>query len=243
MIQNKTITNALKEQKGFLPIIAGCVAGLIFWGMIGIVLVGVGMTGEKSGSSGGGGSGGGGNNWQGPTDTTDTIDGLTLPDTSGKLGNEQHIPGPHNTDNKPATDLSCMVIPQTHYQGSDSNPLTYATTGCGSYHPYTQDQEHWYFNMRWPSSVFKHKKIILTNPQNGKRVVVSIEEYGPAAFKMKQDGINCGAPPEVRNYLQTADANTGDPNDKKGFVQIGFAQDQNIPLGPLPDITPQPLPI
>lgn len=230
--QNKKIV-LLKNNRGFIHFaVLGCLAGLIVFGLVGLVFIGVGLGGQKSSSSEE-------SNWTGSEDTSNTSGDLTLPATSGKLGYEEHVPGRHNQDNQVATDLSCMLPPYNHYQGADSNPLTYPDTGnCAAYFPHTTEQEQWYFNMRWPSSEFKHKKIILTNPQNGKRAVVSIEEYGPAAFVTKRDGVNCGAPPEVRNYLQTESPYTGNPSDGKGLVYIGFANDQNIPLGPLPDTTP-----
>lgn len=167
--------------------------------------------------------------WSGSDDTIPELDGLKMPATEGKLGSEEHMSSKFDK-------TKCFIPGNSHYEGPDSNPLTYTLDGpdgsCGSYPPRTTDQERWYFNMRWPSGKFAHKKVIVTNPKNGKRVVVSIEEYGPAEWVTRRNGINCGAPPEVRNYLETGSAYTP-PSDKTGFVIFGFAKDQNIPLGPL----------
>lgn len=220
-----------KDEKGILPFILGCVGGILVIGSIALVLIVMGF-GFGGGESGGGGSSGG---WTGSDDTTATLDGLTLPTTDGKLGSEEHVPGRVNIDFRSATDLSCMVNLSQHYENVvESAPLTYPDTGnCASYNPHATDQERWYFNMRWPSSEFAHKKIVITNPENKKRIVASIEEYGPAEFVTERDGVNSGASPEVRNYLGIENPYTGNPNDKKGYVVFGFAKDQNIPLGPL----------
>jgi len=178
---------------------------------------------------------GGENSFTGSTETTDSLDGLTLPATSGKLGHEEHLslgvvlsyPQPN----------ACIVAGQLHYVGTDSYPLGSAD-GCGAFGGgMTSDQERWYFNMRWDygdrKDDFRHKKIILANPEKNKKIVVSIEDYGPGLGVIERDGINCGAPPEVYNYLGTENPYTGDPSDKQGLVLIGFAKDQSIPLGPL----------
>lgn len=168
-------------------------------------------------------------NWAGSTDTVAELGGAKMPATAGKIGHEQH-----------ASKQSCFAPGNVHYNG----PLSFfdsvgSVSNCMAFGgPMTTEQEEWYFNMRWntgsgyPSNV-KHKKVIITNPVNGKRIVASIEEYGPAARLMTRDGINAGASPEVYKYLGLANPYTGNPNDKSGYATFGFATDQNIPLGPL----------
>jgi hypothetical protein len=168
-------------------------------------------------------------NWTGSADTVAELDGARMPATSGKIGHEQH-----------ASKQSCFAAGNVHYNG----PLSFfdsigSVSNCMAFGgPMTTDQERWYFNMRWytgsgyPGNV-KHKKVIITNPANGKRIVASIEEYGPAAYLMTRDGINSGASPEVYKYLELTNPYTGNPSDKSGFAEYGFAVDQNIPLGPL----------
>jgi len=168
-------------------------------------------------------------NWTGSSDTIATLGTATMPELSGKIGHEQHASKP-----------SCFKSGNVHFDG----PLSFfATVGsvsnCMAFGgPMTTEQEEWYFNMRWdtgsgyPTNV-KHKKVIITNPANGKKVVASIEEYGPAARLKARDGIVAGASPEVYNYLGLANPYTGNPNDKKGYATFAFAKDQNIPIGPL----------
>lgn len=170
-----------------------------------------------------------GSNWTGSTDTVATLDGAKMPETSGKIGHEQH-----------ASKSSCFASGNTHFDG----PLSFFTsvgsvTNCMAFGgPFTREQEEWYFNMRWDTSSgypgnVKHKKVIITNPANSKRIVVSIEEYGPAARLKTRDGIVAGAPPEVYHYLKLTNPYTGNPSDKEGYATFAFAKDQNIPLGPL----------
>jgi hypothetical protein len=186
-------------------------------------------------------------NWTGSTATVDKIGKAKLPDTSGKLGHEDHLfPGSRggigDVVSGDAASDSC-IKDKVHYVGEDSKKSGKIITagGCGAMDTgrnMTTDQERWYFNMRWDTSGnypndVRHKKVIITNPKNGKKIVASIEEYGPGARVTRRDGINCGAPTEVYKYLETASPYTGNPGDKKGYVEFGFAEDQNIPLGPL----------
>jgi hypothetical protein len=51
--------------------------------------------------------------------------------STAKLGHEEHL-----TNTNPS-----------HFEGTDSNPLTFA--GGGAFSPHTTDQEHWYINSLW----------------------------------------------------------------------------------------------
>jgi hypothetical protein len=164
--------------------------------------------------------------WTGSSDTVATLGAAKMPELSGKIGHEQHF--------RPGCEGG------THLTNEYSHPLAYISDGsCGAYGSGKKPiQEEWYFNMRWFTSSgypdnIKHKKVIITNPVNGKRVVASVEEYGPAAYLKTRDGIVAGASPEVYNYLELANPYTKNPNDKKGFATFGLAKDQSIPLGPL----------
>lgn len=164
---------------------------------------------------------------------TQTLGKLEMPYPAGKIGFEDHMTDINNP-------TRCFVSGSSHYLGKDSHPadaghftLNNPDNSCGSYNPRTTDQEHWYFNMRWKSADVAHKKVVIRNPRNGKCLVASIEEWGPAARLMVSDGINAGASNEVTNYLETGDPYTKTPNDKKGgYAEFGFAVDQNVPLGP-----------
>lgn len=167
------------------------------------------------------------------------VDNFQMAPTEGKLGHEEHLTG----------------VIGTHYVGPDSSPVTFAGGG-GAFAPHTVDQERWYFNTQWggwdwsptrrkraprldhspgASEARKnvpHSRLIITNKANGKSMVASAEESGPALWVTDRDGVNTGAPPEVYNYLETSSPYTGNPNDDNGRITIGFAEDQNIPLGP-----------
>lgn len=156
--------------------------------------------------------------------------------TKGKLGSEKHL------DN----------VTPTHYCGKDSGDCgAIEHTGFASTH--TTDQERWYFNAEWGGwladgqildtrkgaslarRLVRHAKVIVVNPKNNKALIASVEEYGPARWVSERDGIWYGAPPEVRNFLATGDAYTGNPDDGKGEVQVSFVPEEyqeTAKLGP-----------
>lgn len=65
------------------------------------------------------------------------------------------------------------------------------------------------------------KKVLVTNPANGRRLVASIMESGPAIFTGRVSGLS----PEAMLALDTST----DKND----LEYGFLLDQSIPVGPL----------
>lgn len=67
----------------------------------------------------------------------------------------------------------------------------------------------------------KGKKVLVTNPANGRRLVASIIESGPQIFTNRVSGLS----PEAMLALDTAT----DKND----LEYGFLLDQSIPVGPL----------
>lgn len=72
---------------------------------------------------------------------------------------------------------------------------------------------------------FKHKKMLVVNPENGRAVVVVIGDAGPAPFT----GKHLGGSPEVMSFLEREDGS------KKGPVLYFFINDpeNKIPLGPI----------
>jgi hypothetical protein len=158
-------------------------------------------------------------------DTTQELGVVKMPYPSGKIGHEEH-----------AAKSKCFLSGHKHFSafmtvGSVTNCMAFGGN-------FKTDQERYYFNMRWEYSgstkeQYRHKKVIITNPKNGKRIVTSIEEYGPAAYLKSRDGIVAGAPPDVYKYLELANPYTKKPGDKKGAACFGLAKDQSIPLGPL----------
>ena len=72
---------------------------------------------------------------------------------------------------------------------------------------------------------FKHRKMLVVNPQNGKAMVVVIGDAGPAEWT----GKSLGSSPEVMKYLERVDGR------QKGPVLYFFIDDPDdtIPLGPI----------
>lgn len=153
-----------------------------------------------------------------------------------KLGHEEHL-----TETRPK-----------HYCGKDSGDCN-ALAGGGAFAPHTTEQERYYFNTRWGGWIWhhggsitldnkkgarearkkvKHAKLIITSTESDKSMVVSAEESGPAVWVTDRDGVLYGAPPEVYGYMKTSDPYTGNPRDGKGKIEVKFAQDQKVKLGP-----------
>ncbi len=170
------------------------------------------------------------------------VAGVTmLPSTSGKLGHEEHLSN----------------VKPSHYCGADSGDCA-AIAGNGAFSPHTTEQERFYINSQWggwdwtptrnrkapvlshePGAsdarrAIAHAKLIVTITEPGvstKSMVTSAEESGPALWVTDRNGVNYGAPPEVYKYLGGSDP-YGSPGDGKSQINVGFAKDQSVPLGP-----------
>ncbi len=72
---------------------------------------------------------------------------------------------------------------------------------------------------------YKHRKVLVANPKNGRTIVAVVADSGPAAWTGKQ----FGGSPEVMNYLRMYDGR------QRGPVVLFFVDDpeNKIPLGPL----------
>lgn len=72
---------------------------------------------------------------------------------------------------------------------------------------------------------YKHRKVVVMNPKNGKIIVAVIGDSGPAQFT----GKSFGGSPEVMEYLESKDG------AQKGPVVLFFLDDpeNSIPLGPV----------
>ncbi len=221
------------DEAGFIPLLA-CAFVFIVMLLAGVILASLGIKPDSNSPS----------NFTGSTDTVSVLGNVKMPALEGKLGHEDHLfpsnrGGIGDIVSGDPTNNNC-ISNKIHYVGDDSKEGGNIITagGCGAFGSGMKtEEERWYFNMQWEydghKEDYRHKKVIITNPANGKRIVVSIEETGPAQFVTDRDGINAGAPPEVYRYLELENPYTGNPNDKKGFVHFGLAADQSIPLGPL----------
>jgi len=143
---------------------------------------------------------------------TDSLDGIILPASSGKVGREQHLA------------FSCQEASATHYSTSGvpawaQNGMAWQTSGgCGygawGSAPSVAD-ERYYINMRWNytdvngqpiytnKNWYYQKKVVVTNPVNGKKIIASIIEYGPSPSTNRVSGLS----PEAMGSLSAVTDN------------------------------------
>lgn len=162
-----------------------------------------------------------------------TLEGEHLNTTYGKIGLEQHLrryPGDVNGNHSddPAI-LRADMAPGLGAWG-------YFAPSKSAMTPELEETEKWYavvqtlylhdWNTRQPylKDWYKYRKVLIVNTENGKSVVASIADSGPAAFT----GKSFGGSPEVMNHL-------GGPRYTKGPVILFFVDDPNneVPLGPV----------
>jgi hypothetical protein len=169
-----------------------------------------------------------------------TLDGVLMPATSGLVAREQHLslsPG-CTADNV----LYSRESSSNHYRYSntplvDQNGMAWETSpgitcgyGAWGVAP-TAEDERYYINMRWnyttangqpyyaAKSWYYKKRVIVTNPINGKSVVASVIEYGPGIMSRV-----AGLSPEAMSAIG---AQTNDS------LEYYWAANQLIPLGPM----------
>ena len=171
-----------------------------------------------------------------------TLEGEHLNTTYGKIGAEQHLlryPGDSIAQHAPDADeyggdrpdeiLKEGIAPGKGAWGYFANSKSELTQDL-------EDTERWYsvaqtlylpdWNTRQPylKNWYKHRKLLIINTDNGKAVITSLADSGPAAYTGKQ----FGGSPEVMDYL-------GGTRYKKGPVLVFFVDDPNneVPLGPV----------
>ena len=160
------------------------------------------------------------------------LDGEHLNTTYGLIGAEQHL------RRYPGDTMG------THSAVPEDDEGMAPGLGAWGYYAYSKDKltldltekEKWYavvqtlylpnWNTRHPYLVnwYKYRKVLIVNTINGKAVVASIGDAGPAAWT----GKHFGGSPEVMNYL-------GGAHYKKGPVLIFFVDDSvdKVSLGPI----------
>lgn len=160
------------------------------------------------------------------------LEGEHLNTTYGYVGLEQHL------RRFPGDTLS------QHTEGKAQKAGLAAGLGAWGYFARSKDEltpeleeiEKWYavvqtlylpdWNSRQPylKNWYKYRKVVVINPDNGKVVVTSIADSGPAVWTGKQ----FGASPETMLYL-------GGDRYTKGDVIVFFVDDpeNNISLGPV----------
>ncbi|OGY24536.1 MAG: hypothetical protein A2Y57_03280 [Candidatus Woykebacteria bacterium RBG_13_40_7b] len=85
--------------------------------------------------------------------------------------------------------------------------------------------EKWRTNTSEAVKWFKHRKVIVINPETGQSVVAVVADSGPATWTGKQYGCS----PEAIHYLGLAHGS------RRGAVLMFFVDDpeNKVPLGPL----------
>jgi hypothetical protein len=171
-----------------------------------------------------------------------TLEGEHLNTTYGKIGAEQHLrryPGDVNENHLPEPDDYGGDRPQEILKEGMAPGLGawgYFANSKAELTPELEETERWYavvqtlylpdWNTRQPylKDWYKYRKVMIVNTDNGKAVVASIADSGPAAFT----GKHFGGSPEVMDYL-------GGERYKKGPVILFFVDDRNneVPLGPV----------
>ena len=161
-----------------------------------------------------------------------TLEGEHLNTTYGNIGAEQHLrrnPGDTLLQHGSGDILKSGIAPGLGAWG-------YFAPSKAELTPELEEIEKWYavvqtlylpdWNTRQPhlKNWYKYRKVLIVNTENGKAVVASIADSGPAALT----GKHYGGSPEVMDYL-------GGPRYKKGPVIVFFVDDpeNKIPLGPV----------
>jgi len=169
-----------------------------------------------------------------------TLEGYTIPATTGLVGREQHLYLDADEESAGRTDASAGI----HYYRSSvvdaaKNGMAggYGAFGSAS-SPASVEQERYYITMRWnycswyddagvtrcgsfnatAKNWHRHKKVVVTNPANGRQLVASVEEAGPAIWTGRVSGLS----PEAMSALDAVTDNT---------LNYLWAVNQNVGLG------------
>ncbi len=179
-----------------------------------------------------------------------TFEGHNIPIEKGKTAREQHLYTNKEEADLGRTDAGAQRHydrSNTPVAGRNGMAGGYGAFGSEA-SPASLDQERYYITMRWnycewyedsgnldsfgragtycrnldsaAKSWHRHKKVIVTNPSNGKQVVVSVEESGPAIWTGRVSGLS----PEAMIALNAS------TNDELLYYWAG---NQDINLGVL----------
>lgn len=180
----------------------------------------------------------------------ESLEGNKLPATSGKTAREQHLYLNQEESDLGRTDASASKhYGRSGTPSGAQNGMAGGYGAFGSVaDPASTDQERYYINMRWNYASWyedcdtkdsygqcttrtrnvdiankgwhRHKKVIVKNSANGRRIVVSVEESGPAIWTNRVSGLS----PEAMSELE---ASTNDT------LEYTWAANQKLPLGRL----------
>jgi hypothetical protein len=176
--------------------------------------------------------------------TKATLEGEHLNQTYGYIGAEQHLrryPGDVLINHAPESKelggewyesediLRSGIAPGKGawgYFANSKDKMTAELTETEKWYAVVQTLylPEWNTRTKYLRDWYKYRKVLIVNIDNGKAVVASIADSGPAAWT----GKHYGGSPEVMNYL-------GGARYKKGPVVLFFVDDpeNNIPLGPI----------
>lgn len=165
---------------------------------------------------------------------------VRLPAYSGKVCREQHL----YLNSAEAALGRTWASTKLHYKDSNvplsvrlADGINDMAGGYGAFgSPASVSRERYYVNMRWGygsdmtlKSWYRHKKLIVTYKATGKSVVVSIEEYGPAAWTTRVAGLS----PEAMKAIGTECNDGGGEKGPSDVITYYWAGSQSLPLGPI----------
>jgi len=161
-----------------------------------------------------------------------TLEGEHLNTGYGYIGVEQHLrryPGDtlllHGSGDIIKEGLASGLSAWGYFANS-KDEMTSELVGVERWYAVVQTLYLPDWNSRQPylKNWYKYRKVLIVNTENGKAVVASISDSGPAAWT----GKHFGGSPEVMDYL-------GGSRYKKGPVIVFFVDDpeNKVPLGPV----------
>jgi hypothetical protein len=162
-----------------------------------------------------------------------TLDGQHLNTTYGIIGIEQHLRrypgdtlGKHTDDPLVLKEGMVPGLGAWGYFAPSSEKMTPEIENIERWYAVVQTLylPDWNINQPFLRNWYKYRKVLIINTENGRAVVASIADSGPAAWT----GKHFGGSPEVMNYL-------GGPSYKKGPVLLFFVDESEgeVPLGPV----------
>ena len=160
-----------------------------------------------------------------------TLEGEHLNTTYGYIGAEQHLPRfPGDTIDQHDEYQGSGITPGKGAWGYFANSKSELTEDLIQKEKYyvavqTLYLPDWQERLSHLREWYKYRKVLVVNPKNGKTIVATVADAGPAQFTGKQ----FGGSPEVMAYLQMHDG------AQRGPVLLFFVDDKNttIPLGPV----------
>lgn len=149
----------------------------------------------------------------------------------GLIGAEQHLPRyPGDTLNQHEEYLRAGITPGLGawgYFALSRNKLTEDLVNKEKYYVAVQTLylSDWVSRFKYLRDWYKYRKVIVTNPVNGKTVICDVADSGPSWWT----GKHFGGSPEVMAYLGL------NVHMQKGPVVLYFVDDpeDKVPLGPL----------